>query len=496
MLFSNWLGRFPIAIKVSAVLVLLGGAVLGVFWFLVMSALQSILQDVTDHFGKTLAAQIAYAAAEPLLAEDELSLKVIVNNATQAPNVQAVLIFDRENQILAGSEPSKLQNAEIFLPDDPTQLLAASNRLGMYVSPIMFKDVIAGQLIIYVDQQRIQRKVQDTVQVMTLVLFCLLFLTAFVALYLGRHLTQPVVRLNEAVLAIGAGRYDHRIQEERRDEIGMLIENVNLMAEGLEEKEKIKETFSRYMAPNVADNILANLDNPSVPIKYVDASVMFVDLVGFTGICESFPPNEVAQLLNEYYGCILLASEGYKGTVDKFIGDGAMILFGAPQSESQHALNAISCAGVFLHLVKEINELRKNRGQAVMQFRIGIHSGEMLAGSLGSDKRMQYTVIGDVVNIASRLCHQAEPGCILVSEESCESAQKIHEPDGTKVELNFQPLIVKDLGETEVRGRAAPVQAKQILGFHEIVQKSLDEHLASVIDLIHGNHGNVDKEYV
>ena len=101
------------------------------------------------------------------------------------------------------------------------------------------------------------------------------------------------------------------------------------MAQVLKEHQQLTQTFHRYIDPNIATDLLENLDNPVIPTEYISASVLFIDIVGFTSICEHLPPKEVGDLLNVYYRFTLNASSAFNGTVDKFIGDGAMIIFGA-----------------------------------------------------------------------------------------------------------------------------------------------------------------------
>src|SRR5690606_17425380 len=122
------------------------------------------------------------------------------------------------------------------------------------------------------------------------------------------------------------------------------------------------------------------------------------------------------ELLNEYFAYFTLCGRLFFGTVDKFIGDCAMIVFGAPKHNPDHRFNAIACASVMLRLLEQVNELRRERGQREVQVRIGVNSGEMMAGIVGGSQRMEYTVVGDTVNVASRLSRIARPGEMVVGE--------------------------------------------------------------------------------
>jgi len=149
----------------------------------------------------------------------------------------------------------------------------------------------------------------------------------------------------------------------------------------------------------------------------VHASVLFADIVGFTGMAEGMNPEEVAKLLNSYFAHIVRACEMHQGMVDKYIGDCAMLVFGVPQADPEHCFHGITCALTVLHLIAMENELRERQGQAPVRFRLGLNSGEMMAGNMGSHERMEYTVVGDAVNLASRLSAAADGGQIVITEQ-------------------------------------------------------------------------------
>jgi len=145
--------------------------------------------------------------------------------------------------------------------------------------------------------------------------------------------------------------------------------------------------------------------------------VLFADIVGYTDISEHMTPQATAELLNEFFSYIGEASELYNGTIDKFMGDCAMIVFGITEEDEDHRFNAIACAVLIQQLVTQLNVVRVKNGLFPVQFRLGINTGEMLAGNMGYSDRMEFTVVGDSVNLASRLCTFAEPGQIIINKD-------------------------------------------------------------------------------
>jgi adenylate cyclase len=236
----------------------------------------------------------------------------------------------------------------------------------------------------------------------------------------GKRLSRPIYDLMDATRAVGEGQFDVRLRERRHDEIGYLMDAFNHMGQGLLEKSQVESVFSRFVPKNVAQQMLANLDQIQLGGQRVVGSVLFADIVDYTGISEKLPPEEVAQLLNDYFGLMTQAAMLHGGMVDKFIGDCAMIVFGVPEADPRHHLKAIGCAVFLQKVLAEMNRHRVSKGLPAVEVRMGVNSGEMLAGNLGSDQQMQYTVVGDSVNLASRLSSVAEANQIVVREDLLE----------------------------------------------------------------------------
>ncbi len=437
--FIRLIRSISIAYKISFVLVSLSLVTLSTMWVIVSSNLNALLEEMSDAFGSTIVSQVASASAEPILAEDLLSLKVIVSQLHEAPNVKGAVIFDVDENILSQSGKLDLLHGTHLRP-------VADPESGLYMSAIYFKDVIAGYALVYLDKMRIKASIDSALHWMGVATLIIMLVCMLIAIYLGKHIAEPVKQLTFAAKAIHDGHLGYRISSDRYDEIGTLINSFNIMADGLKERRQLEKTFQRYVSPTVANNILSDLENPMVPTRYVNATVLFVDIVGFTAMCETFAADEVASVLNQYYGYILRAATVYRGTLDKFIGDGAMVIFGSPEADEEHCLHSVMCAQLFLELVGHFNELRHLQGLPIIEFRLGIHAGEMLAGSLGSMQRMQYTVIGDTVNIAARLCHSGSPGRILISDT-------VFDQSGGAALVNAGESF-----SLEIRGRSSAIQ--------------------------------------
>ena len=239
----------------------------------------------------------------------------------------------------------------------------------------------------------------------------------------------------------GAGALTLPSDINRQDEIGQVYAHFDRMTAGLLEKRQVEEALSRYVSPSVAEKILSNLHLPRLANQEMEGSVLFCDIVGFTQLSEDLPADEVAALLNLYLGTIAEAAHRCRGVVDKFIGDSAMILFGVPEPDEEHGMQAIRCAWLIQAIVRHINKQRRKEGKEPIMLRIGINSGLMLAGNIGIPDRLEYTVVGDTVNLASRLCGAAPADGIMLSESTAEFPGV-----NAMVELHRQPAL-------KIRGR-------------------------------------------
>jgi adenylate cyclase len=212
------------------------------------------------------------------------------------------------------------------------------------------------------------------------------------------------------------------------------------------EKRKVKRIFSRYVSPDVYRELLDNPDAASLGGTRREMSVLFSDLRGFTTFSEGRSPEEVIDQLNEYFAAMVEVVFAHRGTVDKFVGDMIMALFGAPLEDADHADNAVLCSLAMQRRLQELNQAWRREGRPELASGIGINSGEMVAGNLGSEKIQSYTVIGDNVNLGARI------------ESLCkEFHAEILTSEFTEARLTGD-YTLEELGEVTVKGKTRPVK--------------------------------------
>src|SRR5215470_275508 len=221
------------------------------------------------------------------------------------------------------------------------------------------------------------------------------------ALFAANSVAAPLKQVEAAMAAVGRGEFDTRCPVVANDEIGAVAEGFNRMLEGLQERERIRETFGRYVTREIRDEILAG--RASVEVRLEEVTILFADLRDFTPWVERTGPREVVRDLNEYFTEMEAAIRAQRGLVLQYIGDEIEAVFGAPLSAPDHADRALAAALEMRSRLAGLNTRRTEAGKPPLRNGIGIHSGTVLAGSIGSAERTTYALVGDAVNLASRI---------------------------------------------------------------------------------------------
>ena len=243
--------------------------------------------------------------------------------------------------------------------------------------------------------------------------------------------TAPVGKLVEGMKQVAAGNFDHRLDIRSGDEIGDLANSFNFMIQGLRERADMQ----KFVSQSTFEMIQASSQKSEPASERVVRTIFFSDIRGFTPMAERQPPEEVVRILNR---CLTLQAESvkkYQGDIDKYVGDCVVALFDGQDME----LNAIRCA---IEIQKKIETLNSTHpDEEPLYVGVGIATGEVILGSIGSEDRLDYTVIGSYVNLCSRLCSMAGPGEILLAESTYERVKDL------VAARRLEPLKVKGFSE-------------------------------------------------
>ena len=285
-----------------------------------------------------------------------------------------------------------------------------------------------------------------------MVAFGIIALGALISMVFGLHIAhvmhEGVTRISYAYKQLALERYVKVPTLVTGDELEDLATGFNSMVDGLQERDKLRSTMGKYMTDAVVEHLMAG--DIRLGGAKLRVTVLFSDIRGFTSISERMSADQLVALLNEYFTEMvgIVMQEG--GVVDKYIGDAIMVVFGAPVSKADDAIRAVRAAVRMRAALVHLNERLVARGQVALRTGIGLHTGDVIAGNIGSEQRMEYTVIGDTVNVASRLeTATKELGVdIAVSDDTWR-----------EVQAHF---VGRAIREITVKGREQPVTVYEV----------------------------------
>ncbi len=474
--------RIPLAYKMAlafSLVIILGMGVLG---WAVIQLQDQLMRKQMNEFGVTIASQYAAGATDFVFTDKQFEIQVLTAKLVNDSLVEGAALFENDGDSLIQQGEVPLPSLDVILRegrtiDDQFRLwewwgVADEQRraLASFLAPVSFKEVTAGYALVTVSQSNINRSFQRTLRTILAATVLMMAIAILMAYWMSRRMARPIERIVEATDALGRGDFQVRINDRRNDELGRLNEAVNRMAKNMQEKNQVEGVLTRLVSNEVAEEMLSDPAVVDLGSERVVASVLFVDIVGFTSKAEKLEPEAVVEMLNEYFSHFTQCSHLFFGAVDKFIGDCAMVIFGAPRANPNHRFNAIACAVVIMRLLERLNLQRQREGKESVEVRIGINTGEMMAGMIGARERMEYTVVGDAVNLASRISALAGPGEIVVGEEV------LHQPN-LKDRVTAEPFR-----QVKVKGKSVMVSTYRIVTVAAKYQSIMDNMIDDILN--------------
>ncbi|MBW7957505.1 MAG: HAMP domain-containing protein [Deltaproteobacteria bacterium] len=457
---SNRLAPFIFSIRTKFLLMVLcfTAALMLTVLNLINYSVGDIVLEESLEKGLAVAAGVAATSADPLLTQDDLTLFTNVKDVTRNKGILYGMIIDGGGRVMAhsdialrGKEHLDPPGATVFREGQGYSVRTYDGEDGLvYDISVPIKSLRLADSIGYVrigmSRGFIDSALERVKKHVKYLTYLGLFFGGVGAVLLTTVVVRPVKDLVKSAKAIGSGDLDYRIEVKRRDEVGVLMNAFNEMAGELKQKQFIKESFGRYVAPEVLDMILSNRETWFKGRK-TEVTVLFADIRGFTSFSEKTDPETLINILNDYFTLMTGVIHRNRGYVDKFIGDAIMVVFGSPVHYDGHAFQAARCACEMQEKLKGFNRERLQGNH--IEIGIGINSGEVVAGNLGSIQKMEYAVIGDNVNISSRLCSAAKRGEIIISKSTYENIKanefKYLRLDPISVKGKSEPLEIFSL---------------------------------------------------
>ncbi len=326
------------------------------------------------------------------------------------------------------------------------------NQSGTWITAFAPIKDARGRTVAVLDvDYRVKVYLKRLVQVRTTVLHASLagaLIALVVGVVLARRITRPVSALTGGVARVAAGDLSAPLPVDSSDEVGRLTEAFNAMLDGLRQRDFIRDTFGRYVSPEVAHTLLESPDALALGGEKREVTILMSDLRGYTRFAEQGDPHQVTEVLNEYLARMTDLITGHGGTINEFIGDAIFAVFGAPIAHPDHVERAAAAALAMQGAMAEVNAANAARGLPRFEMGIGVNTGEAVVGSIGSAQRAKYAVVGSAVNVAARVESATVGGQIFVSAATYEHIRDLVEV-GTPVPVELkglaEPLLLYEL---------------------------------------------------
>jgi adenylate cyclase len=342
---------------------------------------------------------------------------------------------------LALSTKTKFQLKTNFIEPESHE-----NFLGAYG-----RTAFGPSVVVQVPQSVILEPVRNVRRMAIMINGCVISAAFFFVFLFSMRLTSPIERLVGVTREVANGNFEVKSDVDTHDEVGELAKSFDTMVTGLKERDKIRNVLNKFHGSGIAEDMIQG--DLQLGGSNKEVTVFFSDIRGFTKFSEGHTPEEVVGMLNEYFGIMVAIITANHGIVDKFVGDAIMAVWGAPNSSGDDQNFALKACLEMRVALGELNKRRLAIGQSAIMIGMGLHTGRAISGTIGSNERMEYTVIGDTVNLTARIEASTKSfGTDLLVSDAIVGAV----PNG---------FVYSLAGEAEVKGKSEPIKMYLVRGY-------------------------------
>jgi class 3 adenylate cyclase len=368
-------------------------------------------------------------------------------------------------------------------------------RQFLQVAPLRDNRGLDWLIVVVVPEADFMGHIKATTRITALLCLLSLVIATVIGLQTSRWIVKPLLRLNTAAKQLAHGHWEQELPVQRADEIGELAESFTSMAEQLQESFEtleqkvrdrtralaqanrelenknalIRQVFGRYLSDEIVTNLLETPDGLALGGERHRITILTSDLRGFTATAEQLSPEEVIKILNFYLEYMADVITHYEGTIDEFMGDGILALFGAPTVRADDTERAIACAIAMQQAMTPVNQQMQAWGFSPLEMGIGVHTGEVVVGNIGSEKRTKYGVVGSQVNLTYRIEACTVGGQILISEATLAEVQNLVRVEGQR--------------QVQMKGVNHPINLYEISGIGGSYKLFLDREAEQYLEL-------------
>jgi class 3 adenylate cyclase len=351
------------------------------------------------------------------------------------------------------------------LVDHAQAVRMPSDRLW-YVKKVEYAGTTVGSVAVRFSEQAWENLASKLVGRMAIAAVLVVMMSSVMVYWIAGRMSLPLEMLADAAKHVAHGDYTVRLPVSGNDEISDATSQFNVMVDELAHKEEIRDVFGKYLNPKLVADVfeggLSGAEN-----RRQEVTVLFADMVGFTAFSETTETEEIVEVLNKHFEVFHRIIDYYGGHVDKYIGDAVMAVFNHPNEDVDHVRHAVMAGLAMCAACSKLGVLRDN-GEPI-QFRVGLNRGHAIVGNIGAAERLEYTVIGDTVNVASRMGGLGDGGEVVLSED-------------TFKDLNDE-FVFEKMGERNVKGVSQPISCGRVSSSNAAVRRNIAHAIALAFDL-------------
>ena len=399
----------------------------------------------------------------PMLANTSAEVDFVIRSFSEkVPDVKAIYFSNASSQVWSVGELGEIEKilANEKLLDKTTRL--ASEELW-FAKIVTYAGADIAIIAVRYSEEAWNKLAEQLLIRMLLSALVVILLSSVLVYWLAGRMSKPLEELAHAARHVSQGNYTRRLKVIGNDELSDAASQFNKMVDELQHKEEMREVLGRYLNPELVSDVFESGGASSLLNRKQEVTVLFADMVSFTSFSESTPTEEVVDVLNQHFEVFHSIVDYYGGHVDKYIGDAVMAVFNHPKKNEHHVRNAVMASVAMTEACRKLNILRKD-GEAVT-FRVGLNCGDVIIGNIGAAERLEYTVIGNAVNVASRMGGLGEGAEVVLPFATFEAAG-----DG---------FAFQDMGDILVKGVAEPLRC----GTVKIVDETLHHDMCYAVAL-------------
>lgn len=381
------------------------------FWLVSNKTTENILRQQADSLGNSLARQTSILVTELVLANDLISMNVLLSQLTREAAIAQAAILSIDDQVIAISDST--------LTGRPDMGGNQNDLFGSYLAPIALQDSLAGYVRINLDQRYIEQGVTRNFLFLLVALTLLIITAISVSFALAQYYVSiPLAGLRDSIVQLRAGTLDPASFGERGDEIGAVVRQYNHLLYELEDPEIRREIFAEEPQESIESVATTVYRRPGTTF----VSILSISISNYVEMLHAQDDIETVELLNTFYFYVHKVSDLYNGNVEKCTGDDILITFGASASDEDHSFQAICAALLFLEIAKTMGEELKDQGLEAPEFTAGIHCGDLLTGIRRSYDAQNFTVAGSNIDLSRAICRTGAPSALIISDAVYEQA--------------------------------------------------------------------------